>query len=182
MLDITSSITASSPANLAIARKQLSSSDTILDLTSIAATGIQLTLDISTDCGMRNRFGFVKLDPVTGSTYQVAGVSQNDGAAFRSAVLSQFIDPYINSGKTHGYNQSSQTITWDLTSSAAGYYAPVMITETGELLTFGASTASDGRHHVKLLGDNTFGFEDLLASQGSDWDFNDTKIKVSVLA
>ena len=56
-----------------------------------------------------------------------------------------------------------------------------MITETGELLTFGSSTASDGRHHVKLLGDNTFGFEDLLASQGSDWDFNDTKIKVSVV-
>uniref|UniRef100_UPI0031378513 beta strand repeat-containing protein n=1 Tax=Synechococcus sp. UW140 TaxID=368503 RepID=UPI0031378513 len=181
MLDITSSITASSPANLAMARKQLSSSDAILDLTSIAATGIQLTLDISTDCGMRNRFGFVKLDPVTGSTYQVAGVSQNDGAVFRSAVLSQFIDPYINSGKTHGFNQSSQTITWDLTSSAAGYYAPVMITETGEVLTFGASTASDGRQHVKLLGDNTFGFEDLLASQGSDWDFNDTKIKVSVV-
>ncbi|WP_341882121.1 FG-GAP-like repeat-containing protein [Synechococcus sp. UW140] len=181
MLDITSSITASSPANLAIARKQFTSSDAILDLTSIAATGIQLTLDISTDCGMRNRFGFVKLDPVTGSTYQVAGVSQNDGAVFRSAVLSQFIDPYINSGKTHGFNQSSQTITWDLTSSAAGYYAPVMITETGEVLTFGASTASDGRQHVKLLGDNTFGFEDLLASQGSDWDFNDTKIKVSVV-
>jgi len=32
---------------------------------------------------------------------------------------------------------------------------------------------------VKVLGDNTFGFEDLLASQGSDWDFNDLKFKVS---
>ena len=57
-----------------------------------------------------------------------------------------------------------------------------MITEIGEVFTFGASTASDGRQHVKLLGDNIFGFEDLLASQGSDWDFNDTIIKVSVLA
>ena len=131
---------------------------------------------------MRNRFGFFKLDLLTGSTYQVAGVSQNDGAAFRNAVLNQFIDPYINSGKTHANNQSRQTIIWDLTSSASGYYAPVMITEIGEVFTFGASTASDGRQHVKLLGDNTFGFEDLLASQGSDWDFNDTIIKMSVLA
>jgi hypothetical protein len=57
-----------------------------------------------------------------------------------------------------------------------------MITQGGEVLTFGASTASDGRQHVKLLGTNTFGFEDLLASQGSDWDFNDTKIRVSVSA
>ena len=49
------------------------------------------------------------------------------------------------------------------------------------MLTFGSSTGSDGRQHGKVLRDNTFGFEDLLASQGSDWDFNDTKIKVSVV-
>ena len=182
MLDIRSSIAASSPASLVMARKQLTSSDTILDLTSITAAGIRLTLDISTDCSLRNRFGFVKLDPVTGNTYQVNGVSQNDGAAFRSAVLSQFIDPYQGSGTSHRNGQSRQSISWTLDSSAAGYYAPVMITQGGEVLTFGATTASDGRQHVKLLGTNTFGFEDLLASQGSDWDFNDTKIRVSVSA
>ena len=55
-----------------------------------------------------------------------------------------------------------------------------MITQGGEVFTFGASTASDGRQHMKLLGTNIFGFEDLLASQGSDWDFNDTKIRISV--
>lgn len=36
----------------------------MLDITSIAATGIQLTFDISTDYGMRNRLGidpFIKL-------------------------------------------------------------------------------------------------------------------------
>ena len=163
-----------------MARKQLTSSDTILDLTNITAAGIRLTLDISTDCRLSNRFGFVKLDLVTGNTYQVNGVSQNDGAAFRSAVLSQFINPYQGSGTSHRNGQSRQSISWNLDSTAAGYYAPVMITQGGEVLTFGATTASDGRQHVKLLGTNTFGFEDLLASQGSDWDFNDTKIRVSV--
>jgi len=182
MLDIRSAIAASSTASLAIARKQLSSSDTILDLTSIAATGISLTLDISTDCSLRNQFGFVKLelDPLTGTTYQVNGVSQTDTAAFRSAVLSQWSNPYQGTGTSHQYGRSRQTITWNLDSTEAGYYAPVMITQGGEVLTFGASTPSDGRQHVKLLGTNTFGFEDLLASQGSDWDFNDTKIRVSV--
>ena len=116
----------------------------------------------------------------TSTTYQVAGVSQSDGAAFRNAVLSQFIDPYLGTATSHRHGQSRQTISWALDSSAAGYYAPVMVTQGGEVLTFGASTASDGRQHVKLLGTNTFGFEDLLASQGSDWDFNDTKIRVSV--
>ena len=182
MLDIISSIAVSSPASLAIARKQLGSSDTILDLSSVTEAGISLTLDISTDCSLRNRFGFVKLDPLTGNTYQVDGFSQNDGAAFRSAVLKQFIDPYQGTGTSHRNGQSRQSITWNLDSTAAGYYAPVMITQGGEVLTFGSTTASDGRQHVKLLGTNTFGFEDLLASQGSDWDFNDTKIRVSVLA
>ena len=182
ILDISSSNAVSSPTNQAIARKQLTSSDTILDLTSIPATGIRLTLDISTDCSLQNRFGFVKIDPLTGTTYQVAGVSQSDGAAFRSAVLDSFIDPYQqNAGKKHGHDQSRQSINWDLTSTEAGYYAPVMITQGGEVLTFGASTASDGRQHTRLIGINTFGFEDLLAGQGSDWDFNDTKIMVNVV-
>jgi len=170
------------PWHVAAAGAEINSSDAILDLTGITATGITLTLDISTDCALRNRFGFVKLDPLTGTTYQVNGVSQNDGAAFRSAVLSQFLDPYQGTGTSHRNGQSRQSISWTLASSAAGYYAPVMITQGGEVLTFGASTASDGRQHVKLLGTNTFGFEDLLASQGSDWDFNDTKIRVSVSA
>ena len=182
ILDISSSNAVSSPTNQAIARKQLTSSDTILDLTSIPATGIRLTLDISTDCSLQNRFGFVKIDPLTGTTYQVAGVSQSDGAAFRSAVLDSFIDPYQqNAGKKHGHAQSRQSINWDQTSTEAGYYAPVMITQGGEVLTFGASTASDGRQHTRLIGINTFGFEDLLAGQGSDWDFNDTKIMVNVV-
>ena len=184
MLDISSSIAASSPASLAMARKQLTSSDTILDLTTITGAGISLTLDISTDCSLRNHFGFVKLelDPLTGNTYKVNGFSQNDGAAFRSAVLKQFIDPYQVTGTSHRNGQSRQSITWNLDSTAAGIYAPVMITQGGEVFTFGATTASDGRQHVKLLGNNTFGFEDLLASQGSDWDFNDTKIRVSINA
>jgi hypothetical protein len=55
-----------------------------------------------------------------------------------------------------------------------------MLSEEGEVFTFGATTASDGRQHVVLLGNNIFGFEDLLSGQGSDWDFNDTKIRVGV--
>ncbi|MCX5943908.1 MAG: hypothetical protein NTZ53_01045 [Cyanobacteria bacterium] len=58
-------------------------------------------------------------------------VSQNDGAAFRSAVLSQFINPYQGTGIRNLYKQSRQSITWNVDSSAAGYYATVMITQSG---------------------------------------------------
>ena len=132
------------------ARKQLSSSDTILDLTSIAATGITLTLLISTDCALRNQFGFVKLDPLTGSTYQVNGVSQ-DNASFRDAIRSQFINPYQQTGgSSHKFGQTLQSISWNLASSQSGYYAPVMITQAGEVFTFGATTARDGRQAIRI--------------------------------
>jgi hypothetical protein len=186
LLDISSTVAVNSPADMALASKQLTSSDGILDLTSIAATGIKLSLLISTDCALHNQFGFVKLelDPMTGNTYSVNGISQDTGGtAFRESVKAQFINPFQQTaGSSHKFGQSLQSITWSLDSSESGYYAPVMITQGGEVLTFGTSTASDGRQHVKLLGTNIFGFEDLLASQGSDWDFNDTKIRVSVSA
>ncbi|MCC5641291.1 DUF4114 domain-containing protein [Nostoc sp. CHAB 5844] len=36
---------------------------------------------------------------------------------------------------------------------------------------------SDNAQHVRILGDNTFGFEDLV---GGDNDFNDVIVKVSL--
>ena len=182
-VDIISTVAVNSPADMALARKQLTSSDAILDLTSIAASGIKLSLLISTDCALHNQFGFVKLeiDPITGTTYQANGVSQDNSTAFRDSIRTNCINPFQQTpGTSHKFGQSLQSITWSLDSTQSGYYAPVMITQGGEVLTFGASTASDGRQHVKLLGTNTFGFEDLLASQDSDWDFNDTKIRVTV--
>ena len=73
---------------------------------------------------------------------------------------------------------STRTTSWTVTASEAGIHAAVIINPNGEVFTFGV-TASDGRAHVNVISDNTFGFEDLLASQSSDWDFNDLRVKVS---
>jgi len=67
----------------------------------------------------------------------------------------------------------------DLSAADAGTYAAVLINPNGEVFTFG-DTASDGQRHVKVLGDNTFSFKDLLASQGSDWNFNDFRIQLTL--
>ncbi len=39
---------------------------------------------------------------------------------------------------------------------------------------------SDGIDHIRLLGDNTFGFEDLVS--GGDFDFNDVIVEIDILA
>ena len=154
----------------------MSSADAIIDCTTIPTSGAKLTLSILTDCGYINRLGLVKVaDTITG--YQVAGVAAANTDTFREAVRDNLINPGGSAISAGGL--TSRTITWDVTTADAGLYAAVLINPNGEVFTFGSSTGSDGRQHVKVLGDNTFGFEDLLASQGSDWDFNDLKVKVS---
>lgn len=72
------------------------------------------------------------------------------------------------------------TLTWQV-SGESGYYIPVMTTENGNILVPGMANA-DGREHVRMFGDNFYGFEDLLASQNSDFDFNDIAIRVKSIS
>ena len=58
----------------------------------------------------------------------------------------------------------------------------MLITGNGDVLTFGASGGSDGFAHLKVLGQNLFSFEDLLAGQGTDWDYNDFILQAQVAA
>ena len=61
-LRITSSLTATDPNVIAMARLQRDSSDGILDLTGIPAVGATLNFSILTDCSYINHFGLVRLD------------------------------------------------------------------------------------------------------------------------
>ena len=177
VLQISSSLIAQDSNNIVMARLQLDSSEALLNLSTIPATGTKLNFSILTDSGYNNRFGLVRLDvdSITGG-YSVNGIAAGNSDAFRSAVRDNLINPG-GSAITAG-GQTETTTTWDLTTADQGIYAAVLINPNGQVFTFGA-TASDGQQHVKVLGDSTFGFEDLLASQSSDWDFNDFKVQVS---
>ena len=157
----------------------LNDSDAVLDLTEIPATGSTLHFSITSDADHTNRFGLVKVDvdDLTGS-YSVAGESVANTDSFREAVSDNLINPGDGSPIT-ATGQTNRSISWDLSSSDAGLYAPVLINTDGEVFTIGAS-ASDGNQHVKALGNNTFGFEDLLLSDLSDWDHNDFVVQVSL--
>ncbi|MDB9537844.1 cadherin domain-containing protein [Dolichospermum planctonicum CS-1226] len=80
------------------------------------------------------------------------------------------------------------TATFNKTLQGGSFFAPFIITNGGTpdnydninsriYFTFGAAN-SDGVDHVRLLGDNTFGFEDLAG--GGDNDFNDVIVKVNL--
>ena len=179
IIDIDSSTLEPCTDVVKLARQQLTSADGILDLTDIGAEGLRLDLSVLTDSGKSNTLSFVKLDvdPVTGKPLkQVAGVHANADQAFRQAVRDNLIDFSLRAG-----GRSSQSAVWELDASDSGYYAAVLVTSDGHLFTFGDSTGADGKQHLKLLGDNSFGFEDRLTRQGADWDYNDLTVKITPL-
>ena len=130
----------------------------------------------STDSGDINTLSFVKLevDPSSGQ-YKVGGVAASAGEAFRTAVRDNLVDFEVSAGGAG----TTKNAVWDLTAADRGIYAAVLITPDETLYTFGDTTAEDGRQHLKVLGDSSFGFEDQLASQGSDFDHNDFVVKIT---
>ncbi len=162
---------------VSLASQQRTSSDGILDLTNLQEGKLTLNLSIVTDSENINTLSFVKLDvdPVTGKPLsQVAGVSASEGEAFRTAVRDNLVDFSIAAG-----GQAKSLATWEVGASDSGYYAAVVVSFEGNLFTLGDTTAADGRQHLKVFGDNTFGFEDLLSSGGADWDYNDLIVTVT---
>ena len=115
----------------------------------------------------------VDYDPLIGVS--INGQKANNSVAFRQLIQSNLVDP--NGSAIYIGGQTERTILWDLDCRDAGHYAPVMITKSGDVLTMGS--AADGREHVVVTGGDTFGFEDLMSNQNSDWDYNDLMVKLT---
>jgi pimeloyl-ACP methyl ester carboxylesterase len=139
--------------------------------------GDVLNLEIITDSGFYNAMSFVRIDQDSTThlpLYSVAGIGAGH-PDFDQAIKNNLIAGFSH---TQG-GKSSNSLDWKVIEE--GLYAPVVMTPTGSTFTFGSNTAADGRAHVMLLGKNQFGFEDLLVSQYSDWDFNDVVMNISLI-
>jgi hypothetical protein len=159
-----------------LANLQRTSSAGLLDLSAIGEQGLKLNLAIQTDSGNTNTLSFVKLDanPTTGE-YSVDGVAAGNSDAFRQAVRDNLVDFRVSAG---GQGEADPAV-WQLVAGDKGLYAAVLLTPDNEVYTFGDNTAVDGRQHLKVLGDSSFGFEDQLANKGADFDYNDFVVKIT---
>jgi hypothetical protein len=144
------------------------------------STPLALQVKILGDCADINQVGVVRLDTdaTTGDILgSVNGVLSTAGADFRAAVKAK-MEGFDGVLPSIGGGVYEQTLNWTLDAAEQDAYALVMISQSGEVYTFGASTAADGKQHIKELGQNLFGFEDRAAGQGSDWDFNDVVVEI----
>jgi hypothetical protein len=136
--------------------------------------GETVTLELAGSAGNRNTLGFVRLDLDQASgALSLDGVAAEDAEGFRQAVRDA-----LDSGfrATLGGGDFAETASWTVAGDD-GYYAPVLITQSGDIFVPGTGNAG-GQEYLRIFGANTFGFEDLTAAEGSDFDYNDLVMRL----
>jgi autotransporter-associated beta strand protein len=151
----------------------------LLDLSSFTGQNVQVNFTIKREAAYNNTVGFYKIEDAQGTVLSITGVKLKPGeAGYQDAVVQNRIagiDLEVANG---------QTISIDKVLQGGAIYAPFLIANANANnlngnfsnvytpYTLGNSDATD---HVRLLGDNTFGFEDLVSA--GDKDFNDVVLK-----
>jgi ABC-type amino acid transport substrate-binding protein len=137
--------------------------------------GEDLDISLASSCGNTNTYAFVKLDlSFDASGSSVFSIADTNGRAipvantdaFRAAIRNNLAAGFLVS---QGGNSTTSHI-WTVTSGT-GFYAPVMLSQNGDVYFIGTFNA-DGHQHIKPVGDGAFSFEDL-SGNGSDFDYND---------
>jgi V8-like Glu-specific endopeptidase len=173
--DLTNSLAIDSSTNSAlssISGFQGQNEGEILDLRAFAGQTLAATFSIKREATFNNVVGFYKIEDAAGTVLSLTGAAlkpQDEG--YRQAVLDNKIAGIDLVG------ENFQTVTSTKNILGGAIYAPFLVID-GNIgssnvsvltpFTLGNSSQAD---HIRLLGDNTFGFEDLLV--GSDNDFND---------
>jgi autotransporter-associated beta strand protein len=151
----------------------------LLDLSSFTGQNVQVNFTIRREAAYNDTVGFYKIEDAQGTVVSITGAKLKPGeAGYQAAVVQNRIagiDLEVANGQTVSINKVLQ---------GGAIYAPFLIANANASnlngnfsnvytpYTLGNSDTTD---HVRLLGDNTFGFEDLVG--GGDKDFNDVVLK-----
>ncbi len=143
--------------------------------------GSNVKVDLAWSGDYVNTLHFVRMDqdPADASLLRVGGVAYGNTDAFRAAVASNW-----EFSSTQGHSTGTSSATWTV-AGADGFYAPVLVSGRGDIWMINQSPTStaniDGQQHIRNFGANTFGFEDMNAAAGADFDFNDMVMNISIL-
>ncbi|WP_041391870.1 Ig-like domain-containing protein [Pleurocapsa sp. PCC 7327] len=143
----------------------------LLDLTELTGQTLQAQISIFQEASYDNIVGLYRLEDATG--------------AVRDPLTGALITPgqqgYTEAALAQSVGQFDEDTTSATVNVEGGvFYAPYILangSQSQAYFPFLASNA-DGFDHLRLLGDNTFGFEDLV--NGGDADYNDAVIRVAI--
>ena len=157
------------------ASKQFKTFDGVLNLNWLD-NDQRLTLTTLKNTDPDNLIGLVPVTHNRSSGYTIDGVAATTPQAFRQALRDNLIQPDRQIFKNSMIKQS-----WNLSVDQAGLYAPVLITDDDLIFSFGKNTAADGKQHMKVLGENLFGFEDDLSGKMNDWHYDDVIVEATLV-
>jgi uncharacterized repeat protein (TIGR01451 family) len=162
------------------AGQQGSKEGEILDFRAFAGQNIQATFTIKRDAAYNDSINFYKIDDASGTISAASGqkLRPGDPGYVQAALANAVVGPSLSG--TNG-----QTTTDNKVFQGGSMYAPILVTnittgrpEGENVFTPFALGNADRTDHIRLLGNNTFGFEDLMG--GGDKDFNDVIIQASL--
>lgn len=158
-------------ANLALSQQEFDKAWVYL------TQGQTVHIDVKGSAYNNNEIHLVRIDvdagnPDSADGWSVGGVAWGNSSAFRDAVRSNWDAGFDASGGRGNFSVSKD---WTV-SDGTGYYAPVLKTEGGDIFVIGGNANIDQRAHIRVFGQNMFGFEDVKAG---DWDYNDLVMKIT---
>jgi hypothetical protein len=175
----------------------------VIDLTGVAGATATLGLDgVQSKATFDNLIGMYRVDDVEGT---INGIAPGD-AGYLEAAIDRSVGDFVLRGGKVANTSAAEFGSVGLDGDAI--YAPFVIANGGKLANFDEfldlnsnakpsqeppeeiletdivayfpfiAANPDGADHIRLLGDNTFGFEDLPG--GGDNDFNDVVFQVNL--
>ncbi len=157
----------------------------VLDLRDLTGE-VQLDLQVFREAANSNILGFYRVENTNGSVIDEFGNILNPGdKGYAQAAVRQW------SGQPLIAPENGSTLSTRISVSGGQILVPFLITNGTLEQIIDASSSNDpavffpflkanpgSTDHVKLLGDNTFGFEDIVG--GGDFDYDDLIVKITV--
>jgi Cadherin-like domain/Domain of unknown function (DUF4114)/Calx-beta domain len=151
----------------------------LLDLSSFTGRDVQVTFTVKREAAFNDTVGFYQIEDAQGTVTSITGAKIRPGEAGYQAAVVQNRIAGVDLAVANG-----QTASIDAVLRGGAIYAPFLIANANpstlngnfsNVYTSYTVGNADTTDHVRLLGDNTFGFEDLVG--GGDQDFNDVVLK-----
>ncbi len=154
-----------------------------IDLSQLLSASTQVSFSVEREAMFDNMIGFYQTLDAAGSIQSSQGILKPTDTGYIEAAVANAVATSVNlSVENHGTTNLSANL-------ASSFYMPILVAHgtlteaaNGQKLdrtytAFGGANA-DGIEHIRLLGDHTFGFEDMFG--GGDRDYNDLIVKFQI--
>lgn len=157
----------------------------IINLTQAEVPTVTASIEVTRNAGYSNTVGFYTVEDAAGSVRDplTGNVLSPEDAGYAKAAIAQRIDMNLTGTNGELTTYTTQMATGSLLSTFIVSNGTVDALLDADTLNDPAvffsqlGANSDRAEHVRLLADNTFGYEDIIG--GGDMDFNDMIVKVS---